>query len=73
MMSETQIKTTEEIQNVTSEEVESVMTKDEFVKVLFTDKRFKFIPNKKAIVKKIRTMDENEYKKLIQQAFGQMK
>lgn len=61
------------IQEVTSEDVEKVMSKDEFIKILFTDKRFRFIPNKKAIIKKIRTMDEDEYKKLLQQAFGKMK
>jgi hypothetical protein len=63
----------EPIQEVTSEDVEKVMSKDEFIKILFTDKRFRFIPNKKAIIKKIRTMDEDEYKKLLQQAFGKMK
>lgn len=64
---------TKPIEEVTSEDVEKVMNKDEFIKILFTDKRFRFIPNKKAIVKKIRAMDENEYKKLIHQAFGKMK
>lgn len=64
---------TKPIEEVTSEDVEKVMNKDEFIKILFTDKRFRSIPNKKAIVKKIRAMDENEYKKLIHQAFGKMK
>ena len=64
---------TKPIEEATSEDVEKVMNKDEFIKILFTDKIFRFIPNKKAIVKKIRAMDENEYKKLIHQAFGKMK
>ncbi len=64
---------TKPIEEVTLEDVEKVMNKDEFIKILFTDKRFRFKPNKKTIVKKIRAMDENEYKKLIHQAFGKMK
>lgn len=73
MMSETENKTTEEIEEITSENVEEVMSKEEFAKILFTDRRFRFVPNKKAILKKIRTMDDEEYKNLIHQAFGKMK
>lgn len=82
MMSETENKETEnkiteevpeESDEITSENVEEVMSKEEFARILFTDKRFRFVPNKKAILKKIRTMNDEEYENLIRQAFGEMK
>lgn len=73
MMSETENKTIEEVDEITSENVEEVMSKEEFARILFTDKRFRFVPNKKAIIKRIRTMNDEEYKNLIHEAFGKMK
>jgi len=49
------------------------MSKEEFARILFIDKRFRFVPNKKAIIKRIRTMNDEEYKNLIHEAFGKMK
>lgn len=49
------------------------MPKDEFIKILFTGKRFRLIPNKKAIAQKIQKMNEEEYKELLHQAFGELK
>lgn len=64
---------TQNLNEVTPEEVEAVMSRNEFIKILFTDKRFRFIPNKKAIAKRIRNMNDEEYKDLVYQAFGQLK
>lgn len=65
--------TTIPMEKVTQEQVETAMPKSEFIKMLFTDRRFRFVPNKRKIALKIQRINDEEYRELLQKAFGQLK
>lgn len=76
---ETVVETTEKLQNVVKENIEAVkgeslekpqITKEEFIDMLFTNKKFKFIPNKKLVMQKVRKMSEEEFQGMIGSAFA---
>lgn len=59
--------------SLSKEDTETLMSKNEFAKRIFTDKKFRFLPNKKGIVKKIQKMSDSEFQEFVQMAFGSVK